>query len=110
MSYNIIATPLFEKLFKKLAKKYPSLKSDFQELLGLLEDEPETGTPLGFGIYKVRMAFSSKNKGKSGGVRVITFLVTKENEVYLEHIYDKSQLDNLKKKQIQDLLKDAGLV
>ena len=55
------------------------------------------------------MAITSKGKGKSGGARVITFLVTEEKEVYLLHIYDKGQLENLTKDQILELLKKAGL-
>ncbi|WP_245189749.1 hypothetical protein [Lunatimonas salinarum] len=45
------------------------------------------------------MAISSKGKGKSGSARVITFLVTEDLEVYLVHIYDKGQPDNLTKDQ-----------
>lgn len=56
------------------------------------------------------MAISSKGKGKSGGARVITFLVTDDLEVYLVYIYDKGQLDNLTKDQIIELLKKAGLL
>lgn len=110
MSFDIIPTPDFKKLFKRLAKKYPSLKNDLQELIGTLKEKPDSGTALGHGIYKIRMAISSKGKGKSGGARVITFLVTDDQEVYLVHIYDKSQLDNLTKDQIIELLKNVGLI
>jgi hypothetical protein len=110
MSYNVIPTPDFKKLFKKLAKKYPSLKADLQQLIDTLTEEPTTGTNLGHNLYKIRMAISSKGKGKSGGARVITFMVTDDMEVYLVHIYDKSQLDNLTKDQILQLLNKAGLV
>lgn len=55
------------------------------------------------------MKISSKNKGKSGGPRVITFIVTEDREVYLLHIYDKSQLENLTKEQIIELINNAGL-
>lgn len=109
MSFDVIPTPDFKKLFKKLAKKFPSIKSDLQELIGTLEENPDSGTALGHGIFKIRMAISSKGKGKSGGARVITFLVTDDQEVYLVHIYDKSQLDNLTKAQILEMLKKAGL-
>ena len=40
-----------------------------------LEDEPHLGAPIGRGCYKVRMAIRSKGKGKSGGARVITYVV-----------------------------------
>jgi hypothetical protein len=55
------------------------------------------------------LAISSKGKGKSGGARVITFLLTQDQEIYLVHIYDKSQLDNITKDQILQLLKNVGL-
>jgi hypothetical protein len=56
------------------------------------------------------MAIPSKMKGKSGGARVITYLISEDQEVYLVHIYDKGQLDNLTKDQILILLKKAGLM
>jgi len=110
MSYKVIPTPDFKKLFKKLAKKYPSLKDDLRQLIDILSENPTTGTDLGFGIHKIRMAISSKGKGKSGGTRVITYFLTRDLEVYLVYIYDKGQLDNLTKDQIIELLKKAGLL
>lgn len=110
MSYNVIPTPDFKKLFKKLLKKYPSLKSDLNDLIEVLSENPETGTSLGHGVYKIRMAISSKGKGKSAGARVITFIVTDDKEVYLVHIYDKSQIENITKQQVFDLLKNAHLL
>lgn len=56
------------------------------------------------------MAIASKGKGKSSGARSITFLVTDHLEVYLVHIYDKSQLDNLTKDQIIGLLKKGWAI
>lgn len=110
MSFNVIPTPDFKRLFKKLAKKYPSLKTDLQQLIERLIEEPTIGINLGHNLYKIRMGVSSKHKGKSGGARVITFLVTENREVYLVHIYDKSQFENLTKKQILELLKMSGLL
>jgi len=109
MSFSVIPTPDFKKLFKKLSKKYPSLKNDLKELIAILQEKPDSGTSLGHNIYKIRMAISSKGKGKSAGARVITYLITDDQEVYLTHIYDKGQLENLTKDQILNLLKEAGL-
>lgn len=110
MNYNVIPTPDFKKVFKKLFKKYASLKNDLHEVIEILSENPETGTSLGHGVYKIRMAISSKGKGKSAGARVITFIVNEDKEVYLVHIYDKSQLDNITKQQIVQLLKNAQLL
>ena len=76
MSYSIYPTPDFKKYFKKLYKKFPSLKADLQELINKLSEEPDTCINLGHGIYKIRLAITSKGKGKSSGARVITYLLT----------------------------------
>jgi hypothetical protein len=110
MSYRVYPTPDFKKFFKKLYKKYPSLKADLQELINILTEKPDIGIHLGHSVYKIRLAISSKGKGKSGGARVITYLVTQDNEVYLVFIYDKSQLENITKEQIFELLKKADLI
>jgi len=109
MSYSIIPTDDFKRFFKKLFKKYPSLKEDLKELTDGLADDYELGTSLGGNIYKIRFAISSKNKGKSGGARLIYLFVTDNNEIYLIHIYDKSDTDSISKKTIIQLLKNAGL-
>jgi mRNA-degrading endonuclease RelE of RelBE toxin-antitoxin system len=110
MNYSVYPTPDFKKFIKKLSKKHPSLKSDLQDLILVLKEKPDSGINLGQGIHKIRMAITSKGKGKSGGARIITYLVTQDNEVYLVYIYDKSQLENITKEQIIELLKKAGLI
>ncbi len=47
-----------------------------------LEENPTTGTPLGNDVYKIRLAIVSKNKGKSGGARVISFVKIIDETVY----------------------------
>lgn len=108
MAFEVITTKDFEKFFKKLFKKYPSLKDDLLELIEILEQNPNTGTNLGNNLYKIRMAISSKNKGKSGGARVITYVISEDKEIYLIHIYDKSKISNIPKSQLLQVLKDAG--
>jgi hypothetical protein len=44
---------------------------------------------LGNNFYKIRLAVSSKGKGKSGGARVITYVKLIRESVYLSTIYDK---------------------
>jgi hypothetical protein len=110
MNFSLYPTPDFKKLFKKLSKKYPSLKDDLQDLVQILKEVPDSGIHLGQGIHKMRMAIGSKGKGKSAGARVITYLVTEDSEVYLVYIYDKSQLENITKEQIFELLKRASLI
>lgn len=110
MSYNIFPTPEFKKLFKKLHRKHPSLTNDIRELSNKLIENPKLGIPLGHGIFKIRMSVNSKDKGKSGGARVITYIITEDKEIYLVYIYDKSKLENITKQQILKLLKNVGLL
>jgi mRNA-degrading endonuclease RelE of RelBE toxin-antitoxin system len=106
MSYNIEITDNFKKEAKKLIKKYASLKNEIAELGIELAKNPTLGTPLGNDVYKIRLAIASKNKGKSGGARVISFVKIIDETVYLLSIYNKSEVDNLTDKQIQELIKD----
>jgi hypothetical protein len=105
MSYNVLTIPPFDKQLKRLAKKYPSLKNEFAELLESLEQEPEQGTNLGNNCYKIRIAIATKGKGKSGGARVITNFVIAEETVFLISIYYKSEKENLTDKELDELLK-----
>ena len=104
MSYKVRVIPKFEKELKRLAKKFPSLKSDFLLLLNSLKENPAQGTPLGGECYKIRMAISSKGKGKSGGARVITCFKVVHGTVFLLTIFDKSEQENISDKELQELL------
>jgi len=105
MNYNINSTPFFEKEFKKLFKKYPSLKNDLKAVTDSLSHNPKTGESIGNNCYKIRMSISSKNKGKSGGARVITHVRFVNEEIFLISIYDKSELSNIAEDQLLDRIK-----
>jgi len=106
MAFEIKVVPSFKKEIKKLAKKYPSLKNDLSHLREQLMANPKIGTEIKENIYKIRMAITSKAKGKSGGARVIYTVLLKES-VYLLAIYDKSNMGNITdfiiKKRIEEL-------
>jgi mRNA-degrading endonuclease RelE of RelBE toxin-antitoxin system len=105
MSYNVQATAFFERELKALSKKHRSLINDLAALIEQLEKEPTIGTELGNSCYKIRLAITSKGKGKSGGARVITFVRITGNTVYLLSIYDKSTLENISDTVIKERLK-----
>ncbi|MGI9191154.1 MAG: type II toxin-antitoxin system RelE/ParE family toxin [Chitinophagaceae bacterium] len=104
MGFNVIPTDKFKKEAKRLIRKFPSLKEELRELSTTLSEHPETGKPLGKDTYKIRIAIKSKGKGKSGGARVITYLVTENKEIYLLLIYDKSEFDNVDDKLLQQII------
>jgi hypothetical protein len=106
MSYSVIPIERFKRDAKRLAKKYPSLRNELSELGKTLMSNPETGTSLGNNVFKIRLSIRSKGKGKSGGARVITYLITEEKEVYLLTIYDKSEIDNIDDKSLKKIIDD----
>ena len=105
MNYKVYSTPPFGRQLKRLAKKYPSLKQEYAELLESLKEQPEQGKLLGNNCYKIRLAIDSKGKGKRGGARVITNFVVKDAIVYLLSIYSKSEKGNLTDKELNEFLK-----
>ncbi len=104
MSYNIELTDNFKKEAKKLIKKYASLRTEIAELGKELAINPTTGTPLGNDVYKIRLAIASKNRGKSGGARVISFVKIINETVFLLSIYNKGEKDTISDKEIEELL------
>jgi mRNA-degrading endonuclease RelE of RelBE toxin-antitoxin system len=105
MNYNIEVTEYFARQLKRLIKKYPSLKNEMQYLIELLEANPQTGTPIGKECYKIRLAIASKEKGKSGGARVITHVYVLRKTVYLLSVYDKSEHANIPSSIIDMLIR-----
>jgi len=110
MNYNIYTSDNFNKELKKLAKKHPSVKLDIKTLSDLLKLDPLQGEPLGKDCYKIRMSITSKGKGKSGGSLVITCVKVLDKDVYLLSIFDKSDKDSISDKELDALLKVAGLL
>ena len=106
MSYKIELTDNFKKEAKKLIKKYASLQAEIVQLGKELAENPITGTPLGNDVYKIRLSIASKNKGKSGGARVISFVKIIGETVFLLSIYSKGEKDTISDSEIEELLKD----
>ncbi len=95
MSFKVIPSQRFKKEARRLSKKYPSIKEELATLNQVLSEAPERGTSLGNNAYKIRIAIKSKGKGKSGGGRVITYVLKEDQKIYLLTIYDKSELDTI---------------
>ena len=101
MKYKFGYITSFAKELKALCKKHKSLKKDFEALKEEIETNPNIGVSLGEGLRKIRLNISSKNKGKSGGARVITHEILVEIDcqetmsVAFISIYDKSEYDTV---------------
>jgi mRNA-degrading endonuclease RelE of RelBE toxin-antitoxin system len=109
MSFNILSTNRFGKELKRLAKKFPSLKMEFKELIEEITKNPKFGTYIGNNCYKIRIAIESKAKDKSGGARAITYVYVESETVYLLTIYDKSEKENLKPSELKMMVENLEL-
>lgn len=112
-SIEIITIATFDRELKKLAKKYKSLKNDLAELSEKMQADPFQGADLGGGVRKIRLPIESKGKGKRGGARVIAHtdivLQLMSGKITMLYIYDKSERSTISDKEIQKLLKEAGI-
>ncbi len=91
MSFRVKTITVFDRQAKRLSKKFPSLKRELPILINKLALEPTQGTSIGHNSSKIRLAIASKGKGKSGGARVITHVLFKNETAYLLSIYDKGE-------------------
>ena len=94
---NVVSTPRFEEdvEFYKRKKKYRKIDYDLEPVLIELENGNLLGDklqdldiPEGTAVYKVRIANSSANVGKSNGFRLLYYVVI-EDKIYLLTIYSK---------------------
>lgn len=106
VNYKIKTIPNFDSALKRLAKKFPSLKTEYIALLDSLEANPRQGTAIGNNCFKIRFAINSKGKGKSGGARVITYIIARDTTIFLLDIYDKSEQNNISDKELKQLIKE----
>ncbi|QDW26896.1 type II toxin-antitoxin system RelE/ParE family toxin [Pedobacter sp. KBS0701] len=109
MSFKVKTVPNFEREVKRIFKKHRGIKSDLLKLINDLEVNPELGAHLSQNIYKIRLSISGTNKGKSGGARVIIYVVVLDKIVYLAEIYLKSDHSTVNIEDVIQRLKDAGI-
>jgi mRNA-degrading endonuclease RelE of RelBE toxin-antitoxin system len=109
MNYSVLTTRCFERELKRLSKRHSSVKEEYAQLVKDLEENPIQGTPIGNNCYKIRLAISSKGKGKSGGARVITYLYLDAETVYLLTVYDKSEKANIETKELKKIINSLEL-
>jgi hypothetical protein len=108
MSLVFVPTEQYKKSFKKLYRKHPSLPSDYERFVEEYMNNRK-GIYLGEGYYKIRIAVQSKNKGKRGGLRIITYEVCvkeQNNTVILVDIYDKSDKEIISDKEYKAIVND----
>lgn len=95
----------FRVAYKRLKKRHKSLEHDFELLLVSLLQNPMQGIELEGGARKVRLAITSKGRGKSGGARVIIRVRIVADELQLLYIYDKADFENINDAYLRDVIK-----
>ncbi len=112
MSFEFITSDYFDASIKKLSKRYRSFKDDLKAFRAELQKNPLQGDEIAPNIRKIRMAITSKGRGKAGGARVVTFnaLVSEQDgKIYLLLIYDKADASNVKMNVVKQIIKNLGL-
>lgn len=110
--YTVEPTNQFKKQYKRLINKYPKSKEEFEKIFESLEkgdfvgeEYNNLGLPSGESVYKVRVANIDANKGKSGGFRLIYYVIVNDEWVYLLGVYTKSEVVNMKQSEIKEIIK-----
>lgn len=82
-------------------------EEDISDFIDFIAADPEAGDEIvgTGGCRKVRFSIRGNNKGKSGGVRTITFYTGQDLPVFLITVFGKSQTVNLTKAERNDLRK-----
>ena len=107
---EIQLTSEFQRKLKALAKKYRKIQTDLQPILEQLQIGAFLGNQIpdiGFVVIKVRLKNSDSQKGKSGGYRLIYWIVSPEVIVLLD-IYSKSDQSDNEVDEIRQIIKGLG--
>jgi len=102
---NFKTTTLFDKQAKKLGKKYRNIKDDLSSFIKKFEELHRSATTIQKNLYKIRIANSNKNKGKSAEYRVYYYIQLEET-TYLLTIYDKSETEMIDEELLKDLIEE----
>lgn len=108
MKLKIIPTESFKKEVKRLKKKNPRIAKSLKELNDTLS-KGDFGTPVGKGVYKIRVKNIDQRRGKRGGFRVIGYKDDEMGKFYLISMYSKSEKETIDDREILELLQKIGV-
>lgn len=93
------------KLFTRLVEEYLSDDS-YRQLQAALASDPEAGPliPGSGGLRKLRWGISGR--GKRGGLRIIYYARTKQDEMWLLTLYPKNVAENIPSHVLRQIKKE----
>ena len=95
MKFEVKPAPTFVRETKQLLKKYPNMKSEIKAYIESLEKGITGDNIPGFNeLWKDRLAMKPYGRGKSGGLRVISYHTPSVNVIVPALIYAKSDTEN----------------
>jgi len=100
-----VITFIETKLFSRLVEEYLSDDS-YRQLQAALASDPEAGPliPGSGGLRKLRWGISGR--GKRGGLRVIYYVRTKQDEIWLLTLYPKNVAENIPSHVLRQIKKE----
>jgi mRNA-degrading endonuclease RelE of RelBE toxin-antitoxin system len=114
MTYEVIPTPQFQNdiKFYKRKKKYHKITDDIKGIIESLEKGEFVGVkiedlrlPEDESVYKVRAANADLRVGKSGGYRLVYYVIKDDKEVFLLTIFSKKDKVDVTDAEIRELIK-----
>lgn len=96
----------FKRQVKRLSRRYRRIKNDIQPIFEQLESGEILGNQIqgvSYPLYKIRVKNSDAKRGKSGGYRIIYYLVSGE-DITLITIYSKSDQSDIETTEILDII------
>lgn len=107
-TYNYVMEFIETPIFTKIVNKYLNDTEYFALQLELM-NHPEKGVliPGSGGLRKIR--WSSKGRGKSGGVRIIYYYKCDDYQIWLLTIYAKNEIENISLKLLKSIKEELKL-
>lgn len=96
----IIETPIFTRLITGLMSD-----DEYKNLQEALVTRPEMGTLIKNSGRLRKVRWSLEGRGKSGGVRVIYYWMSADEQLYMLLAYPKNEQENLSDAQVNALRK-----
>lgn len=110
--YDIEYTSNFKNQFKRLLKKYPKSKEEFQAVFEELENGNLIGVAYdGLGlkegeeVYKVMVANIDANRSSKNGFRMIYYAIKNDELIYMLAVYAKKEVQNLRQSEVSELIR-----